>query len=116
MAFSSPAVGSLTFTSPTHQHEVSCNDHHYDDAGGGCGGGDGAGGGGGAVAGDDGCAGDGGGYVGVILDSVQCISGNLSIVQALGSIDFAEEASSHSFLTLLTDFGNIEPFKSRPGM
>ena len=52
----------------------------------------------------------------MILDSVQCISGNLSIVQALGSIDFAEEASSHSFLTLLTDFGNIEPFKSRPGM
>ena len=47
----------------------------------------------------------------LILDSVKCISWNLSHGRALGSIDFAEEPTSHSFLTLLTDFGYSEPIQ-----
>ena len=65
---SSPAVGSLTFTSPTDHHD----DHHDDDDGGG-----------------------GGGLE--VHDSVKCISWNLSIGWALGSIDFPEEASAVLF-------------------
>ena len=44
---------------------------------------------------------------------VKVISWILSIGRALGSIDFAEEASRRSFLPLLTDFDRI---KSRPRM
>ena len=44
---------------------------------------------------------------------VKVISWILSIGRALGSIDFAEEASRRSFLPLLTDFNRI---KSRPRM
>ena len=75
----SPAAGYLTFTSATHHPEPTTNDHH-DDV-----------------------------LVGVVFDSVKCISWNLSLGPALCSIDFAEEPSFHSFLTLLTDFGYIEP-------